>query len=427
MSANLPLIPHLVRWESLPNEIWFITLKEVPDIPTLHNLIIACPFIRSLVGARCHEIFEAILDNAPRFQFANMASAIMTLRHGGLLESTNSQIQTVEDFIAVFTSLNHVQCDDDAVTDEGEDDEGDVDTLTIHDALSAIEDIALLYRDTDTFTHAFILSRCRQPSKERTTSKQQLCSLGSESQVVSPTELHRIHRALWRFWTLCELGYRKPSLNQQWRLHQTNKAVCYFLATMTSWELEEVECIYYFMRELYYMQLVRSGETSPSSPSSKAAVKAIYPPATVCSQPHLIQRLLSAIGHNHPLSSPPPAFDSEKTLHFQFSCAREAPDFGEPHCMWPDSPPEANHPSEGWLCYKRNCADLCDDGHGRDSSTLFPSIWDPARWPVVAFHQWGYCMWDRERLRRWGMLERTGRGKRGVDGELWGDNDMDEF
>lgn len=126
-------------------------------------------------------------------------------------------------------------------------------TLSLHSRT-----FASLYHDIDTFTSAFIHYRCHRPSSNTT-----------DQHTVSPTELYRIHCAIWRLWTLCELGCRRPLVNQQWRLDQAaSAAICIFLFHVTSWKLEEIECTYSFMRDIYHRQPVRL------EPSSKVSMLA---------------------------------------------------------------------------------------------------------------------------------------------------------
>lgn len=44
-------------WVSLPNEMWYMILSHILDMPTLFNLVTVGPSLESLVKARYRDIF----------------------------------------------------------------------------------------------------------------------------------------------------------------------------------------------------------------------------------------------------------------------------------------------------------------------------------------------------------------------------------
>ncbi|KAI4181585.1 MAG: hypothetical protein L6R41_006543, partial [Letrouitia leprolyta] len=347
-------IPVLITLESLPNEVF----------------------------ARQGDVFESTFRNSPNRQFANMAWLIMTSRYVHILESGEPYIQTPDDFDNVFDAMNEnnsdeIEIDDDDLIDNlndndshdndknNDEDEDTTETPVIYHPIFALDDIAFLYHDTDIFTTAFVQSRCRQPLRQSQPPQQTF----NTQIVLSPTELHRIHRALWRFWTICEISYRKSTTTQGWHDRQAELAVHYFLGELKAWELEELECIVYFMQELYRQQLVWVESPSPLStliPSPSSPTVHPRSPATIMPglqkipapfhlQPLLLQRLLCTIGHTSPTIPPPQNLDFKSgDLRFFLSCARANFEFSAPRLSWPDAPPEAARANEGWLCWERN-------------------------------------------------------------------------
>ena len=84
---------------------------------------------------------------------------------------------------------------------------------------------------------------------------------------------------------------------------------------------------------------------------------------------------------------------------------REVPCSRHIQTIWSDKQ-EANTLHEGPSYYFRSCQTIC--------SFLGPSHRLPRSGLVACFHNWGYCIWDKERLRRWGVLGTRANGS-GVD------------
>lgn len=192
----------------------------------------------------------------------------------------------------------------------------------------------------------------------------------------STTELHRIQRALWRLLVYSDF-FHEP--NPRCPISKREEGRSAFLGILTISELEEIECIYYHIRE--QTQLWAD-------------------PASWCYSPELAERVLKAFGPNRnafDYSTPleerrSPEIKSHITYTIGFY--RELMSFRtekNARTNWPDTK-EANLPNAGWNFLQGNSKAL-----KVQSSNLRIK-------PVSCYLDWGYCIWDESRLKGWGLL-----------------------
>ncbi|MCJ1459228.1 hypothetical protein MMC28_009605 [Mycoblastus sanguinarius] len=198
----------------------------------------------------------------------------------------------------------------------------------------------------------------------------------------SPTELHRIRRAFWNLLVYSELFHEpnpKYPLGRKPDGRQDDSGPCAFLNTMTGWELEEIDCIYYHLREQYGLWV---------------------DPKSLSYSPQLASRLLMTFG---PFRN---AWDydetrrgGEDTRHISYQCGfnREwsccFAQQGQFRTNWPGAN-EANNPNAGWKFLDQN----------QEALHVFQGNFRMS--PVSCFHDWGYCIWDRSRLEAWRLVDR---------------------
>ncbi|KAL8879717.1 MAG: hypothetical protein Q9198_002727 [Flavoplaca austrocitrina] len=283
--------------------------------------------------------------------------------------------------------------------------------LTMDSPHEALSDMVSLYGDVEYLTSAFVLTLCRQPGlRFSDTEKGEEIVSPSCEKPPSPIEFYRIRRALWRFWLLCDIAYHDPEPIRP-RLNAINAyAVQCLVQNMTLWESEELECVYFFLQQWY--SAIHSKLEDVRNPT---------PSTTVQEQPPVIKRLLIAMGY-HLDARCPPVLDEDSTdlpggrsLHFYaFIHGRAKLDRPQaPLTTWSDAPCGANIPSEGWQCYSRYSS--------YSPKALGPLSTCPYRPSMGEFHKWAYCIWDRDRLEEWDMLDRP-RGRKGnrkVDVARW--------
>lgn len=352
-------------WPGLPPEIWYTILSAVPDLLTLIHLMLVFPHLEAYFAIRYRELFADILGNSSSFQISKLASYVLFVRHGTPpIYEYGLQKCTSKDILRTFL----------------ENDERPCVTCRMDDPVAALVDLAALYDETDCWTDAFILQRCCQ-SRLKTPAVQ-----GPERRA-SPTELYRVRRALWRIWALCESANtlsesRQPTVNVY--------AVNDFFEGITPWELEEMECLYLFLRDEY---------RSLSIHIKKAAIDHSI---TIHYQAHLLRRLRSTMGYwLEPHFTAAVESKTPWTILYYFAMVKYRPTFYRPQTpltIWSDAPAGANSQNEGWRCYSRNSA-----------TSPWPRI--PTSFHISGsdFQEWGYCIWDQERLDDWKMLDGDGK------------------
>ncbi|KAI4187014.1 MAG: hypothetical protein L6R41_003092 [Letrouitia leprolyta] len=119
----------------------------------------------------------------------------------------------------------------------------------MEDPLSALKDIATFYDDIDCWITAFVRFRCRPPNSSVADPESRV-----RGRFPSRIELWRIRRALWRFWTMCELAYTNTQASKGGLRTINENAIRPFMQYLTLKKLEEVECIYFFFKDICEVQ-----------------------------------------------------------------------------------------------------------------------------------------------------------------------------
>lgn len=366
--------PTYIHWTSLPNEISYNILSYM-DLWSLWAMVQTHPLQKLLYTARYQDLLlNALKTSLPR-QFQMIASAILSLHHGEYSRKPHNE--PPDDFDSWL-----------------EDDETPCAVKTLGNPFIALKDIAIIQQDIEAWTSAFIRSRCVRPS----TAGVQSIALGQEDPVTS-SELYRIQRALWRFWFLCQLACPKKPCTLR---HQRHVAymVFPFMRNLTAWELEELECLYYFLQDEYELTKIKSQVS------------------LVSDQLPLIQRLLLMMGYM-PSDAAPNSLDVESTRSGEEPLAKAA--FGcrvacstEVLTVWSDAPFDVHEKNAGYAFYNHSMYSLA----GRASplylsEVVFSDTYYDRQAPILCSLKWRYCIWDRARLVRWGMMDNQVR--EGVD------------
>ena len=374
MSQNISS-PDLL-WK-VPNELIENILLEMPDLVTLHNFVTAYPQSRDLYQRYYKTILKTVIHRLKSLQIQKMVCTVISIRN-------RPDFSDIKDFELYLDT--HLESEDSPLV---------IDDVT--DSLVALRDIALITQDIEYFQKSFIDRRLRQPCKTSNSSKKEAPP--------SQTELHRINRGFWRLQLVREL-FRVPSRDIGSAIDYMGFGADDFVESLTHWELEEMECTYYHLREQY--SLLRSDTPANST---------LDPGIPISCQPPIIQRLLINMGHSRDSPSPSHLEVNDQTpwwygeLYSAFIGAREVPWSRHIQTVWSDKQ-EANTPNEGWSCYFRFCNTI--------SSSYKPSRDFPRSGPIVCFHNWGYCIWDEERLKKWGVLGTRADGS-DVDLRKWSD------
>ena len=231
----------------------------------------------------------------------------------------------------------------------------------------------------------------------------------------SPTELHRIRRALWRLFLYYEAYYTPYTLLATQERAQTQDSVSHvaltvdegfelwqlsresrteyiklqrvFFLQMTVWELEELECVWYHLTH------------------QNKALKGWRQICPFCRQYLLPDSLIIHIRWCH--GSPLYTIHTLKTLCWAPTLEEACTWFrlylelglggmeikGNSTVMWPDGP--AREPSTGFTFLLKHHRLICPDD---PPPTISRQAWSE-------YVPWGYCIWDRERLEACGLVD----------------------
>lgn len=178
----------------------------------------------------------------------------------------------------------------------------------------------------------------------------------------SPTELHRVRRAFWRFLLYSDL-FHEPNPKYTVPQDGTKDATCAFIEFLTVWELEEIQCAY------HHLQAQVTEYADPDSPSHS---------------PDLANRLRTTCGLPSNTPDSPPSKESPRRnrpitdfLHYYRNLSRSVA-----ATKWPDTP-AANKPNAGWQ-YLQQHIENPSLGYDLRSREM----------PLRCFLDWGYCIWD---------------------------------
>ncbi|KAL8924086.1 MAG: hypothetical protein Q9208_004223 [Pyrenodesmia sp. 3 TL-2023] len=403
---------------SLPTELRHLILSSIPSLPTLSSLLIAYPFLTPLFTHHHRTLFAKILVNTKPVQFGELACLIFLLQHTTHQGARWGSVITLAKVRRDMRAFVEGGWGEENGKGKGKREEGYGMVSAMQDPLKALGEMVVVYQDIDAWTDAFVKSRCRRPevrcgktgSSATNTTAATAATAATAETAPSPTELYRIRRALWRFWVLCMLAHCPLGLMRRCSFH-VEAVQRDFLEGLTPWELEELECVFVFLRDAYRASVgAESGQERGE--------------ARVRDQPASIRRLLALMGYM--LDSPRPStLDSADPNHTDpnhthsdpilssqlFDHARRTYNLPtSPPTIWPDTPAGVNAPNEGWLCYCRNSVVGPDNYYGMFNG-LAPPCEEKGRGPMEGFQRWGYCVWDEGRLTGWDMLEgwRAGR------------------
>ncbi|KAL8836987.1 MAG: hypothetical protein Q9176_005988 [Flavoplaca citrina] len=347
------------QWLDLPNEIIANILHHMPDLSTLANLVQSHILHKQLFIPRYRRILTCTFEKCLPKQYQRIAATIQSLRYGCF------RFTSQDPFQAILAYLN--------------DTSGRCMIDVLIDPLAALTDIAHIYTDIEHWTKIFFEICCRKPEIIR---EQESLTPNTESPA-SKTELYRIRRAFWRFWLLYHLAlaigdadsiypHLPPWMNSANPSARKSKVrLANFQLTLTVWEAEELECVYYFLQDEYERHMT-------SSNTRTALVKDQSPP---------IQRLLLLMGHK-PLAVAPRRLDAgnllaERFFTFRLWHTRQV------RTEWSDAPPEAFSVNRGYNFYEKNSP---EDWDGFYHEAPSPACSDADRGPVVCFLRWGYCI-----------------------------------
>lgn len=216
---------------------------------------------------------------------------------------------------------------------------------------------------------------------------------------VTDTERHRIRRALWRLWLYFEIFHSGPGKKSNGRPVFSNFDTLYtYFQTMTVWELEELDCIYHHIK--YQSQLWRKQCHHCAGSFLPDEFRGHW-----CASRPLTQKLARyrSITFELELSN------MRKFIKYKDVNSKEEA------TKWIGSPPAADMKSAGFEYLERDNITV---------GILYP------RWMLTGrsnslswFLEWGYCIWDKERMEAWRLVDDPAKGLLART-DLWVDGEM---
>lgn len=373
-------------WNILPIELKSMAMHDAPDISSLFNLITADPSVTSELRYSFSTILPSVLARSMPKELQLLVGTLLTIREAGKV--SNSEVEVLLQPSLIFDKKKQrIRL-----------------RTNIKHPVAALRTILQIQKAVDHFTLVFARALCQPPTTCPQT--QQL-----ENPVLSATESHRIRRSLWRFQICCELSSSwMPSgeldLAQSGADDRIPRLMMY-LKQFNPWEVEELNCIYDFLENMlqrdprdprldylgntvnpYALPAPRFGAAAPgqAAPGVKAKILSQGLPflRTYLRQTHPRTR----VSREQTLYFPSdefvlPALYELKNGH-RFSQISEIV-ISSNTCPWTDNH-GAHLANAGWNYFSAE--------HPQDISSF------------AYLRQFGFCIWDSNRLVSWDVLNR---------------------
>lgn len=193
-------------------------MKNVPDLSSLMNMILASPRAKDLFQSFHKEIFSAVLKLEMSTRLQRIIHTVMIVRHHTPLNTTGPD------------ELFRFHLDGDGQAQE-------IDFLP--DPITTLRDTVHSANWIDFFVKSFVNSRIENPGDYS----------GMPEAPPSSTELHRIRRAFWRLRLYCDLFHGADITPHEPGHSRTQmKGPQTFLIRLCPWEIEEPECVYGYLQ-----------------------------------------------------------------------------------------------------------------------------------------------------------------------------------
>lgn len=358
-------------WSNLPFEVKSIVMSHTSDIASLLNLIISDASTNStLCRLLFPKIISEVIAKSMHFDLQQAILTVFVLREAGKVPNTeiDKHLQRDLDFKTWLQGTKLVLVD-------------------------ILKEMLRLQKVVEYFTRTFARCVCQSPHM----------SSSEVEPALSITEIHRIHRALWRLQICCELSSSWTSsedLTLAKSDDRISRLMIYF-RKFHAWELEELHCVYEHLQNFLHRDAQDPSEnkihpfTIPTPRFYSAAPGQMMPgvKAKIISQGlvflHDYLRFKSSrtrISQDLFLSCDEfilPAILKLKNGRGRFSKFSEAI-ISSSIGSWTDTPDVAGMANLGWRFFiEEEDLDLHDFAYLR---------------------QFGFCIWDEQRLRSWGVL-----------------------
>ncbi|KAI9845993.1 MAG: hypothetical protein M1837_004399 [Sclerophora amabilis] len=401
--------------QTLPREVVLEILISLPDLRSLLNAMVIHPVAPRLYQSYHSHVFSSVISNTMAGEIQQLVSAVLYAR----LHRPET-VEEVHTFLCFHFNENKVPL-----------------PKTLPDMWRNTQDLADISTAIEYFTHQFDGCNLENPAT----------GLSGPFEM-SHDEAHRVRRAFWRYQLYCECFFNEEGVTSlddvEGRLPQQHM----FLTKFLPWEIEELHCVYDFLYDLFEAAVQNHGpldgpEWRARNPprilrswsslrwTSTREIWTVY--HLSCGLPYLsnvIQQSKESkraklLTNKSTFYFLPTAmyslleptqlcehFLGRRTLFRRLMVeqrhprvyapleryGRTYPDFHYPSettTFWSDTP-NTNLPNAAWSSYIRQLPTSTTSGR--------PGLCHILRPGFRRARMWGFCMWDHQRLMRWGVL-----------------------
>lgn len=368
-----------LSWSNLPVEVKGLVMSHTSDIASLFNLIIADAPTNPGLCILLPKIISEVIAKFMHFELQQATLTYLVLREANKVSNTE-----------IDRYLQH-----------GLDFKTWLQGKKFQVFIDILKEFLRLQKAVEYFTWTFTRCICQSPH----------ISSSQVEPALTTTEVHRIHRALWRLQICCELSSSwTPSgdltLAQSGLDDRIPRLIIYF-RKFHAWELEEMQCVYEHLQSISHRDTQDPRLESPGNRIHPFTLPTphFYSAAPGQTLPGVKAKIISQglvflhnylrfkpswtrISMEHGLFFPSDEFIIPAILELKngrgrfnkFSEAIISSSIG----VSTDTPDIASMANLGWRFFIEE-----NDGALQDFAYL---------------RQFGFCIWDEQRLRSWGVL-----------------------
>lgn len=403
---------------SLPLEVKIMVMEQAVDFKSLHGLIMVDPVLIRYFCESSTTLLPAILSESLPWTTQYIIQEHFMIKNTGKRPDISFGALSLSCITQYRTDSYIYQGREQAWV-----------PLLAEYPISILGEIVQIQNAVDYFTWTFTASRCQPPEHGQESPREA---------PPTPSEVNRIHQALWLFQTCCDVSkiWMSTSLWQdQYKQDTKTMQLKSYLRTFCTWELQELECIYDHLAELLErssrdpkvdvvgnrldpyalpepidtideMQRMRAIHGTKAKLLSQGLVS-LYNYIRHTPVSTRIASLEKFFGHpDEFIVATLHKMNLKGCMYDQGECSD-----GESHVLPPKRSKTTRRPNAGWE-YFLPFSCWTDDRFGTTSTTFKKDRTLSLRY----LRQFGFCIWDSERLNRWGVLhDRYGAG---LDAEL---------
>lgn len=395
-------------WCDLPLEMRIMVMMHAPDLTSLYSLLLIDPSLLHSYERFFTHFFPRLLHQFPHLE--PLVIDHLLIQQAGKISCDN------------MISLHLCNLAPEATWHLAE--------FTAH-PLTILKDAVWTQKRVEYFTSTFIATRCRPPNDGIT------FSLSAKEPPLSTREEARLHRAFWLFQICCDLSQAwvsSDNMNKALRGPDNKKSLLIsYLCKLMPWMLQELECVYDHLAELLDRNTQDprlDAEGRPRNPFSLPEPIDTIPKAQKAKDVHVAKAKLLSQGlgflytYIRKASESDRAKETERLLKFPdeflintlrkiWSTGKFLKTDHSHRRRSIDGNVGPGCPNAGWAYFLPFCVDEEPLREWKYSRLFYP--WSDENVVGLAFdqtkhhflrylRQFGFCIWDSDRLKRWGVL-----------------------